>query len=181
MTSYPKTTYVADAAVDAALDRELRDLLSTCFTQAQDHVFKERRYFNEPPAHRWVIRDDLGAIVAHIAVHDKQLFAGQGRVFRTGGLAEVCVHPSHQGRGYVKLLVAAAHDWMKAQGFVFCVLFGKPRYYASSGYLPVDNLFQDGKDAAGAIMRAKASGALVVALSAQAWLEGDTYIPGPAF
>lgn len=182
MTSYPDFHYIADAVVDATLDLELRALLSTCFTKPQDHVFKERRYFNEPPAHRWMIRDEAGALAAHLAVHDKRLFTDHGRVFRVGGVAEVCVHPAYQGRGYVKLLVAAVHAWMIAQGFVFSVLSGNPRYYASSGYLPVDNLFLDGKDADdGTPRRIKSVGALVVTLSTEPWPDGETHIPGPNF
>jgi len=180
MTLYPEITYVSDASVDAALDHELRELLAACFTKPEDRVFKERRYFNELPAHRWVIRDEAGALVAHIAVHDKRLFDDRGGVHRTGGIAEVCVHPSHRGRGYVKLLVAAAHDWMRAEGFVFSVLFGISRNYASSGYLPVDNLFLDA-NAHAAATRAKASGALAVAFTPLAWPEGEAHLPGPSF
>lgn len=47
--------YIADADVDAELDRRIRSLLSTCFTKPEDWVFRERRYFNDPPAHRWYI------------------------------------------------------------------------------------------------------------------------------
>lgn len=179
MPPYPKITYIADAAVDETLDRELRALLSTCFTKPQDHVFKERRHFNEPPSHRWIIRDDSGSLAAHLAVHDKRLHAAAGRIFRIGGVAEVCVHPAHQGKGHVKHLLAAAHGWMTAQGFAFSVLAGSPRYYASSGYLPIDNLFRDGP--AGAPIRVKTEGSLVVALSPQPWPEGETCIPGPSF
>lgn len=181
MPSYPEITYIADEAVDDALDRELRALLSTCFTKPQDHVFRERRHFNEPPAHRWVIRDDSGSLAAHLAVHDKRLHATDGRVFRIGGVAEVCVHPAHQGKGHVKHLLAAAHGWMTAQGYVFSVLSGNPLYYASSGYRAAGNLFRDGRDAAGAPIRVKTEGSLVVALSPQPWPEGETCIPGPSF
>jgi hypothetical protein len=71
---------------------------------------------------------------------------------------------------------------MRAQKFVFSVLSGNPLYYASSGYRPAGNLFQDGKADAGATPpRVKAEAALVVCLSAESWPEGGAYIPGPSF
>jgi predicted N-acetyltransferase YhbS len=182
MITNPKIGYIADAAVSVALDRELRDLLSTCFVKQQDHVFRTRRYFNTLPAHRWMIRDDAGKLAAHVAVHEKRVFAQGGRDYLVGGVAEVCVHPAHQGRGYAKLLVAAAHDWMSARKFVFSVLSGDSRHYASSGYRPAVNLFQDGEAAGdGAPPRVRAESALVACLCAEPWPEGGAYIPGPGF
>lgn len=181
VTAHPIIEYVADSAVDDALDRELRGLLSTCFTKPQDHVFKSRRFFNQPPAHRWLIRDEAGRLAAHLALHEKRLRAADGREFLVGGVAEVCVHPSSQGRGHVKQLVGAAHRWMTDAGFAFSVLSGNPRYYGSSGYRVVENLYRDGADSSGATVRVKSEGAMVVALSDQAWPEGEAHIPGPSF
>ncbi|AHF92249.1 aminoglycoside 2'-N-acetyltransferase [Opitutaceae bacterium TAV5] len=177
----PPIDYIADSAVDAALDLALRELLSACFTKPQDHVFKTRRYFNEPPAHRWLIRDATGTPVAHLAAHEKQLFTDDGRTLRIGGIAEVCVRPDHQGRGYVKPLIAAAHRRMGAGGFAFSVLSGNERYYASSGYRPVNNLLRDGVGPAGEAVRIRAEGFLAAPLSDTVWPHGDVYIPGPSF
>jgi GNAT superfamily N-acetyltransferase len=181
MTASPPIQSFADSAVDATLDRELRTLLSTCFTKPQDHVFKVRRYFNEPPSRRWVIREESGPLAAHLAVHDKRLLLADGRSFRIGGIAEVCVHPAYQGRGYAKLLLAAARDWMIREGFLFSVLNGDPSYYSSSAYRPADNLYQESKDASGVTRRVKSTSALVATLSSLAWPEDEVCIPGPNF
>ena len=181
MKPNPVVEYIADAAVDAELDRALRDLLSTCFTKPQDHVFRTRRYFNEPPAHRWLIRDEAGTLVAQLAAHEKRLFTDDNRSLPIGGIAEVCVRPDHQGRGYVKPMLAAAHEWMGGAGFVFSLLSGNSRYYASSGYVPVDNLLRNAPGPAGETRRVKAEGMLAVPLSNLAWPQGEIYLPGPSF
>lgn len=177
----PKIQYIADLDVDDRLDRELRELLSTCFTKPQDYVFKERRYFNSMPAHRWIIRGEDGALAAHLAVHERVLTTDTFSC-PVGGLAEVCVHPSHRGRGYVRLLVAEAHGWMRENGYAFGALFGDPRYYSSSGYVAVTNLYCDVPDGNGRLSRQRAEGALVVSLAGVAWPKADVaYLPGLCF
>lgn len=130
--------YLHDACIDEPLDRELRGLLTTCFRAPQDVVFQTQRYFNEPYPHRWIIRDEHGALAAHIGVHEKQAFAA-GRCYRFGGIAEVCVRPDCRGRGYVRDTLEVVHDWLTRNGFVFSVLFGKPEVYGSSGYVSRGN------------------------------------------
>lgn len=177
----PAIDYIADSAVDAQLDLALRELLSTCFTKPQDHVFRTRRHFNEPPAHRWLIRDGQGGLAAQLAAHEKRLFTEEGGVVLIGGVAEVCVRPDHQGRGYVGAMLAAAHAWMRDHGIAFSLLSGNPRYYASSGYRAVDNLLRDGVGPSGEVVRVKAEGMLAVALSKAPWPQGELYLPGPSF
>jgi Predicted acetyltransferase len=173
--------YLPDAEVDAALDAELRELLSTCFTKPQDHVFRRRRYFNEMPAHRWLARDERdGRLVAHLAAHERTVLAGD-RVHAAGGVAEVCVHPEYRGRGYAGRLVGAAHDWMRERGWDYSILFGEPRYYASSGYVPISNLLLEERGSDGATVRREAGGALVFPLGATPWPDGVVVWPGPIF
>lgn len=181
MKPYPAIDYIADSEVDARLDLALRELLSACFTKPQDHVFRTRRYFNEPPAHRWLVRDESGTPVAHLAAHEKRIFTDNGISFLIAGIAEVCVRPDHQGRGYVKALLAAAHERMRHAGLHFSLLSGNHRYYASSGYRPVDNIVRDGVGPSGEVARVKAEGLLAVALSDTPWPSGEIYLPGPSF
>ncbi len=56
------------------------------------------------------------------------------------------------------------------------MLFGDPRVYRSSGYIPVDNLAH-GSDREGW----KPVRALVRPLSATPWPEGAVRLPGPKF
>lgn len=132
--------YLPDREVDAATDRVLRELLTVCFTKPQDVVFRDRRYFVDPYPHRWIVRNSGERIVAHVGGHEKSILAG-GRVYRVGGIGDVCVHPEFRGRGYVREMLSAAHAFMARQGFDFALLFGRPEVYGSSGYRPVENLF----------------------------------------
>ena len=168
--------YLADSSVDDALDAQIRVLLTTCFTKPEDVVFKDRRYFIEPYPHRWVIRDMQGSIVAHIGVHEKAVEA-DGRHFRIGGIAEVCVHPDFRGRGLVKKMLACVHDWLIQNEFDFAILFGDPRIYGSGGYVQLGNLIHD--DAAGT--GTSPSPVMVRPLTETTWPGGQVYLPGPKF
>ncbi len=171
----PQVGYLADDSVDAALDLEIRGLLTTCFTRPKDVVFRSRRYFAEPYPHRWVIRDGLGAMVAHVGVHDKYVEAAN-RTYRIGGIAEVCVHPGHRSRGYVRLMLRRIHGWLSEKGFIFAVLFGHPLVYGSSGYERATNLFT-GSNATGW----RQTIGLVRTLSSIPWPEGKVRLPGAKF
>jgi predicted acetyltransferase len=179
MKDEPQVEYLADSSVDASLDAELRTLLTTCFTKPQDAVFKDRRYFCEPYAHRWVIRDARHSVIAHAGVHEKAVQA-DGRRFRIGGLAEVCVHPEYRGRGFVKAMLACIHDWLIQHKFDFAVLFGEPYIYQSSGYIKVNNLVHDEVTPSGEKYKAREP-AMVKELAGIPWPTSQVYLPGPKF
>lgn len=97
---------IDDSDVDDRLDREIRELLSACFIKPGDEVFRDRRYFTEMPSRRWLLRDE-GRLVAHVAVHERTIEDG----IRMLGIAEVCVTPTHRGRGLMQGLLKAVHEW----------------------------------------------------------------------
>lgn len=172
----PPIDYLPDDGVDAAMDRELRDLLCICFTGPQDAVFKTQRYFKEPYPHRWIIRDAQGKLVAHIGVHVKTIQAGEQR-FQVGGIAEVCVYPEVRGRGYVKAMLPLIHRWLAAHGFDFAMLFGATDVYRSSGYIRVENVYQ----LVGPQQERKGCTPMIALLGKTPWPSGEVYLPGPAF
>ena len=154
--------------------------MKICFTKPEDAIFLKRRYFRELPQHRWVIREESAKIIAHIAVHEK-IVKAEGKTFKIGGIAEVCVHPKFQGHGLAKRLLSATDEWLRSQDFPFSVLFGESRIYSSSGYITVNNLFHDAKDTNGRNRRKKSTNAMVKQLLNQKWPGGEVYLPGPAF
>jgi len=139
MNDKVQVEYLADISVDAELDQDLRNLLSSCFKKPQDHVFKDRRYFKDPYQHRWVIKNEVGALVAHVGVHNKIVEAGEYR-YKIGGIAEVCVLPEYRGHGYVRSILNDIHQWMEENKLDFAMLFGKTDIYSSSGYVATNNL-----------------------------------------
>jgi predicted N-acetyltransferase YhbS len=176
---HPEITYLPDSTIDADIDRQIRALLTTCFTKAEDDIFHHRRFFKEPYPNRWVIHDDRPALVAHIGVHEKEIQTS-GKTHRFGGIAEVCVHPDYRGKGYVKAMLAIVHPWLAKRGFEFAVLFGDPDIYGSSGYTEVDNLTMDVDPELPDSPREPVT-AMVLALGKAAWPEGEVYLPGPHF
>lgn len=172
----PSILYLPDAAVDPELDLELRALLSACFIQPHHAVFRERRYFKHPPGHRWLMRE-ADALVAHAAVHERQIEAAGWEV-PIGGVAEVCVLPAFRGRGLVRLLLAAVHRDLADRVVAFAALFGDPAVYGSSGYHMPGNVFL-GPNADG--RWEPAPRALVHPLLHAPWPAGEVHLAGPAF
>lgn len=160
--------YLRDIQVDDALDAELRALLSTCFGDE----FAHKRYCHEMPPHRLLVPDE-DVLVAHVAVHEKVL-KSEGAALPFLGIAEVCVAPSHRGRGLVRLMMRELEAHF--EGFPFAVLLGDPGVYGSSGYHSVDNVYFPyectGKPNAHAMVKA---------LGSRPWPVADVAIEGPPF
>ncbi|MCC6422082.1 MAG: GNAT family N-acetyltransferase [Phycisphaerales bacterium] len=124
---------IADSSVGPDLDRELRQLLVLCFPDTPQ--FREHRHYLEPPRQRWFIREN-GQLVGHVCLHRKTIGSTQGDL-QIGGIAEVCIRPTHRGRGLVHQMLHKLHEWDKNSDFQ--MLFGKERIYHSSGYQTVHN------------------------------------------
>ena len=131
--------YILDSQVIDSLDEALRELISACFTKPQDIVFKTRRYFIDPPKHRWYCIDESGKILAHIAVHEKTI-RSQDKKMIVCGMSEVCVAPDNRGQGYVKSILKDIHTFMKNEGIKSSLVSGEVDIYQSSGYRSIDNL-----------------------------------------
>ena len=171
--------YVKDSDVDADLDQRLRELLSICFIKPGDEVFRARRYFKECPAHRWLICDDKNRLIAHVALHEKMVVSS-GQEIPIGGIAEVCVHPEFRGQGLVRRLLSECHNWLRAHGYVFALLFGEPKVYTSSGYVLISNLLQEIKAEDGTI-KWEPVAAMVCELGETGWPQHNVHLPGQTF
>lgn len=171
--------YIKDAEVDAELDRKLRQLLSICFSKPGDEVFKSRRYYKEPPVHRWYIGGENDNLIAHTALHEKIVVSSHQKI-PIGGIAEVAVHPEFRGRGLVRRLLNEAHDWLRLNHYPFSLLFGNPQVYASSGYVTFSNLLVENKSTAG-VIRWEPTEVMVCCLSEMEWPAQPVSLQGPIF
>ena len=124
--------------------------------------------------------------MAHCAVHEKHV-RSNGRAIAIAGIAEVCVHPGHRGRGHVQALLQAAHAFGRQRGWEFAVLFGKAMFYTSSGYECIDNVYPDTAADTGASggpsdPSPPYKDAMVCPLQEAAWPRaGRVVLPGPDF
>jgi len=169
--------YVYDPSVDEELDRQLRVLLTTCFPGT---LFQNKRYNCELPMHRWIIRDEAGLPVAHVAVHDKWIGSATGKI-HVGGVAEVCVHPDHRGKKHVAALLSPAHKWMQDQGMSFSVLFGNTKVYGSLGYANFHNSIRYYHMGRRAWVLKPDVHAMKLSLTDIKWPEGDIDLLCPLF
>jgi predicted acetyltransferase len=172
--------YIEDRNVDAALDAELRNLLSTCFTGKINEVFHHQRFFSEMPAHRWLARESDGRLVAHLALHDKLIGTTAGDL-RVGGIAEVCVAPTHRGQGLVRRLLPLSDEWMIKEGVPFSTLFGSRDVYGSSGYRQADNPLRYLVKSTGAWREEPINGFLIKPYGSTPWPSGLIDLRGPKY
>jgi predicted acetyltransferase len=172
--------YVREPNVSPALDRELRELIRGAFHQPQNAFFELRRYAQEMPRHRYLMRSREGRLVAHLAVHDKLIGVGDREV-RIGGMAEVCVHESARGLGLVRQLLARAHQRLLEGGVEFGFLFGDVQIYGSSGYRPISVPIRRFDPLQQRFEVSPSEFALQKPLGARAWPAGPIDLRGPLF
>lgn len=163
-----KIHYLADSAVDEALDRKLRTVLELCFGKA----FRDKRYCYEMPPHRWLVYDG-DKIAAHLAIHEKFFSIGETDESFIG-VAEVCVAPPYRGQGLVRSMLKEAEAHFPDVSF--SVLLGERGIYGSSGYTPVKNVYFPYKNS-----DEPNKDVLVKTLDGKPWPEGKVIIEGPPF
>lgn len=169
--------FILDKDVNEELNEKLIQILSVCFPDQP--LFKKQRYYKEMPQYRWYFEFE-GEIVAHVALHDKKIGTEIGLV-PVGGIAEVCVHPAHRGKGLAKQLLEKANEYSVNLGHKFSMLYGEKNIYSSSGYKTIHNKikFLDHVTKEWKIEDAK--DAMVKEFSDLEWPKGLIDINGPTF
>ena len=112
-------------------NKKLMDLLQLCFPKVK--CLETSRFYLERSDFRWFIRNS-DKIIANTVVHDK-IFLSDEKSISIAGIAAVCVHPIHRGKGLVREMLSEIHSWAKGRGYSFAFLFGKTEIYQSSGYI----------------------------------------------
>ncbi len=77
-------------------------------------------------------------------------------------------------------MLEAAHTWLEEQGFFFTLLFGQPKYYATSGYFSIENLTMDVQKES-QVVREPMKGAMACELNSLPWPKETVFVPGPKF
>ncbi|HEX3849962.1 MAG TPA: GNAT family N-acetyltransferase [Polyangiaceae bacterium] len=172
--------YAREPDVSAQLDRELRALISGCFDQPHNAFFRERRYAQETPAHRFMLRSEGGPLVGHIAVHEKRISVA-GAELQIGGLAEVCVQLSERGHGHFRRLLAHSHEQLAARGIEYTLLLGEPALYAPGGYRPLDASIRRFDPKTQSFEDGRLATALYKSLTQKPWPTGPVDLRGPLF
>ena len=172
--------YAREPDVSSQLDRELRELISSCFDQPHNAFFRERRYAQEMPMHRFMLRSEGGPLVAHLAVHEKRI-AVAGTELQVGGMAEACVHHSQRGQGHLRRLLGLAHEQLLERGIEHALLLGEHAIYASSGYRPLEASVRRFDPKSQRCEDGKLAVALYKSLTEKPWPAGPVDLRGPLF
>ncbi len=118
-------------------------------------------------------------MIAHACVHMKVAGSAIGDL-AIGGVAEVAVHPEWRGAGLVRLMLADIHEWLRDRA-AFGMLFGNPKVYASSGYVPITNVIRSKARDSGEVIEGTYPHAMVRPISDVAWPDGLIDLRGPTF
>lgn len=159
--------WVADNSVSASDHSQLCALLCICFPD-QSQLFSQRRYFNQIPAFRWFVKNPAGQLVAHTALHIKDI-GYQSQLITVGGIAEVCVHPLYRKKGWVKRMLKDISDWLIRRHLPFALLLGQEFVYRSSGFIKAQNRMRYIDAETGIPMEKKEHDLMVKPLSDQHW------------
>jgi GNAT superfamily N-acetyltransferase len=175
-----KVSFVLDKDVSPSLDRQLIELLSVCYPTTPDWLDRSQRHFKEIPRYRWFIQMEGAMVLAQVAVHDKVFGTEEGEV-GAGGIAEVAVHPSCRGRGYVHLMLDEVEKFLRVSGVSFAVLFGDGKIYGSRGYRAESNPCRY-LDVVEKKLKITTEHSLrVKPLGEKSWPEGSIDLRGPLF
>lgn len=162
---------IADQSVDQALDLEIRQLLQACFPK--EAKFKTQRHYNQPPAMRWLLRNEDKPI-GHIAAHQKSFRSGSA-TYRFCGISEVCILPDYRGKGQLAPLLQALEDYYIGQSYDFLILLGAAKVYEQFGYQIARNVYFPSQSSA------PSEFAMYKVIGDSSWLETSVEIDGPYF
>ena len=171
--------HLYDFQITPAQDESLRALFKICFKRELAYL-EHQRFFRELPPHRWIIFDENENVIAHIAGYDKVLGTQDG-LLPVIGIAEVCVAPEYRGRGFVRAMLSEIHEWARAQGFSYSLLFGSHGIYGSSGYERITNPIRALDHESGEWNVETVEYALVKSLNDAIWPSGTIDLRGPHF
>lgn len=168
--------YLQDKNIDDRIDKQLRELLSCAFADVCGSAdFSKQRFYQEPYFHRFIIKNKVGNIVAHLGLHEKKIMS-DNKYYSVAGIGDVCVHPDYQGRGFLTILFNFLNQWLENKAFVYALLFGKAEIYTSQGYLNTENLYCSFEPTEWVLAQG-----MYKQVSKTAWPISDVYLQGKIF
>ncbi|MBD3288808.1 GNAT family N-acetyltransferase [candidate division KSB1 bacterium] len=117
----------------------IADLRGKVFRRASYYFFyEERMRFHKmdpwfKPEHVRIVKED-NRIVSAVTIVARPVRFGPA-VVKMGGIGDVLTVPECRGKGYSRVLMESAVEYMKGHNFDLTVLFGIPNYYHKFGYL----------------------------------------------
>jgi GNAT superfamily N-acetyltransferase len=122
----PAVQHLVDLAYDA--ESYGPSLASPCLSVGNSHLDP----YDRPENTRLLLVD--GQMVSALHILEREAYAC-GEQVRFGIISDVCTHPDHRRRGYMRLLMGDAERHMRDRGLCFGVLFGRfARYGGSIGW-----------------------------------------------
>jgi aminoglycoside 2'-N-acetyltransferase I len=112
---------------------EIRELLDAAFADADG--YRDEDWGNAIGGVHFVIDEDDVRIVAHAAVVERELHAGEHRL-ATGYVEAVATLPSHQGRGYASSLMGGVEEHVDRRFRLGALSSAGTTLYARRGWLP---------------------------------------------
>lgn len=102
------------------------------FAMTPAHVTSLRRRSRADCRNGRVIEDD-GSVVASLDMVPKEVYVGRA-LLTVGGIAGVCTDPAKRMKGYGRILMEHAVEWVREKKYDLCLLYGIPNYYHKFGF-----------------------------------------------
>ncbi len=118
---------------------EIADKMSKIFSRGSYFTFYKTRmdyqtldpYYK--PEHSRIIKEK-SQIVSHISIIEKYVRIGKS-VVKLAGIGDVYSLPETRGKGYSRLLMEDAIEYMQENDYPLSMLYGIPNYYHKFGYI----------------------------------------------
>lgn len=118
---------------------EIADLRGKIYSRRNYFEFYEERkkYQSEDPwykpEHSRIIKEN-SKIVSHVSIIEKPVRFGPV-VIKVAGIGDVFTIPSAQSKGYSRILMEDALQYMKEHSYSLTMLYGIPNFYHKFGYI----------------------------------------------
>ena len=147
MTESYELETLDESAIDAALDRKIREHLSHCFPDSPDKFQRHRVWHNVSPNFTVLIRrksddDDRSSVIGHIAVVIRTITTTWNWRYNVASIQGVSVAEEFRHAGLAVRMLKRALDEAQRRGYLYAVLFCKEPlvpFYEQQGWRLTDD------------------------------------------
>jgi len=167
------------------IDPALRDRIARLLGRSFPGYPKDRNYFMQLPAFRFLAIQEDGTLSGHLAADHRMISVG-GTPFRIFGIADLCVDPDFQSHKIGSALLQFLDREGQGAGVDFIVLVATRReIYEENGFEPVKNpcLYVSIRDhrTIGLVKESLGGDLMVKAFGNAEWPKGLVDFLGPIF
>jgi len=119
-----------ESAIDAALDKQIREHLRRCFPDSPDKFQEHRVWHNVSPEYTVILRKqsggfDIPAVVGHVGVVIRTITTTWNWRYNVASIQGVSVAEEYRNEGHAARMIECALEEANRRGYLYAVLFCK--------------------------------------------------------